>query len=88
MDSLKTLNRLMLGKSFGDRYLTKREIEVLRFVVLGCTAKQIGQKLQISFRTVETYIGILKSKLACVSKGDISMVVIKTGLIRELGLFE
>jgi DNA-binding CsgD family transcriptional regulator len=88
MDTLHIVHRLMLGKSFGNQYLTKRETDVLKYVVLGYTAKRIGQTLEISFRTVETYIETLKMKLDCGSKGDISAVVIRSGLIRELGLFE
>lgn len=78
---------LTLGKSFGNKHLTKREIDVLKYVVLGYTAKRIGQCLQISFRTVETYIEILKAKLDCNSKADIMESVIRSGLIHELGLF-
>lgn len=80
------VERMALGKSFGHKYLTKRETDVLKYVVLGYTAKRIGQVLEISFRTVETYIEILKIKLDCEYKSDISAVVIRSGLIRELGL--
>lgn len=78
---------LMLGKDFGNKHLTKRETEVLKYVVLGYTAKKIEQSLQISFRTVEAYIEILKMKLDCESKSDITEKIIKSGLICELGLF-
>lgn len=79
--------RLMLGKSFGNKYLTKREFEVLKYVVLGYTAKKIGKCLNISYRTVETYIEILKTKLSCVPKADIMVNMVRSGLIHELGLF-
>lgn len=83
-DYLKS--RLQLGKQFDNHYLTKRETDVLRCVVLGYTAKQIGQHLHISFRTVETYIETLKHKLHCTSKGDIANKTITSGLINELDL--
>lgn len=72
---------------FGNKRLTKRETEVLKYIVLGYTAKRIGQSLQISFRTVEAYIETLKTKLNCTSKSDIPEIVIKSGLIFTLNLF-
>lgn len=68
--------------------LTKRELEVLSLIVLGDTAKEIGQSLGISFRTVEAYINTLKFKLGCQSKREIIKKVIKTGLILKLGLVD
>lgn len=81
-------SRLQLGKQFGDQYLTKRETDVLKCVVLGYTAKQIGQRLNISFRTVEAYIEILKLKLQCCRKGDIVKKIITSGLITVLDLIK
>ncbi|MBY0544114.1 MAG: helix-turn-helix transcriptional regulator [Gammaproteobacteria bacterium] len=78
--------RLQLGKEFNNQYLTKREMEVLKCVVLGYTAKKIGQYLHISFRTVEVYIETIKLKLKCSSKGDIARITITSGLIHQLEL--
>lgn len=87
LDKNTTINyRLQLGKEFNNQYLTKREMEVLRCVVLGHTAKKIGQHLNISFRTAEIYIDTLKLKLKCVSKGDIARIAITSGLIHRLEL--
>lgn len=78
--------RLQLGKEFDNQYLTKREMEVLRCVILGHTAKKIGKQLNISFRTAEAYIETLKLKLKCFSKGDIAKTAIMSGLIHRLEL--
>lgn len=78
---------LSLGQNFGNKHLTKREAQVLKYIILGYTAKRIGQELDISFRTVESYIEIIKMKLDCASKGQIAETIIKSGLILELGLF-
>lgn len=83
----KSHSYLALGNIFGHAHLTKRETEVLKYVVLGYTAKRIGQTLGISFRTVEAYIETLKMKLMCASKSDITEIVIKSGLIYKLNLF-
>ena len=75
-----------LGSEFGDKYLTKREWEVLKYVVLGHSAKKIGRLLQISSRTVEGYVDKLKEKLGCKGRGEISFIAIKSGLIDLMDL--
>lgn len=46
--------------------LTRREIECLRYLSLGKTQKEIGSILDISQRTIESYLNKVKHK-ACVS---------------------
>lgn len=48
--------------------LTKREIEILGYVMRGETAKSIARKLNLSARTVETFIANIKKKLNVNSK--------------------
>lgn len=72
--------------NFANGYLTKRESDVLKYVVLGYTAKNIAKLLNVSFRTVESYIDFLKLKLRCNSKGEVILVTIKSGLIHQLGI--
>lgn len=79
-------NRLELGDIFGNEYLTLREVEVLKYVILGYTAKRIALKLNISFRTVETYIANLKFKLRCNTKAEIIERVIKMKLVELLSI--
>ncbi len=78
--------QLELGEQFGNEYLTKREIEVLKCVILGYSAKKIGHLLQISSRTVEGYVDKLKEKLRCGSKREICFIAIKSGLINLLDI--
>lgn len=78
--------RLELGHVFENAYLTKRETEVLRYVILGYTAKRVAIILNISYRTVETYIENIKFKLRCNSKGEIIEKAIKTGLLNLLDI--
>lgn len=79
-------NHLDLGKNFGDAYLTKREAEVLRCVVLGYSAKRTAKFLNISYRTVESYIDIIKLKLRCSTKREIIEIVILSEILHLLGL--
>ncbi len=65
-------------------YLTLREMDILRCLLYGYSAKKTGVKLGISYRTVESYIDGLKSKLDCAKKGDIISFCIKSGLFKIL----
>ena len=53
---------------YNNIYLTKREKDVLHYVSLGYSNKQIGDALQISPRTVESFIRSLKQKYDCSHK--------------------
>lgn len=49
-------------------HLTKKEVTCLCFYLQGHSAKQIGQMLKISYRTVQTHIDRALMKLDCNSK--------------------
>lgn len=51
--------------------LTKREIDVLKFLANGFPANYVAKKLHLSSRTVENNIAIIKSKLDCKSKVEL-----------------
>lgn len=73
-------NRLHLGPEFANEYLTSREVEVLRLLLLGRTGLRIADELGLSRRTVESYIIALKLKLQCETKGDIIATCFQYGL--------
>ncbi|BDU21164.1 PAS and helix-turn-helix domain-containing protein [Dyella sp. GSA-30] len=54
-----------------DLDITRREYEVLFFLLRGATAKRIGQFLSISSRTVEQYVTILKEKFEVLTKQEL-----------------
>ncbi|MCD6040009.1 MAG: helix-turn-helix transcriptional regulator [Gammaproteobacteria bacterium] len=74
--------RLTLRLETGKEYLTKREAEILLYILQGHPAKKIGQLLGISFRTVESYISMLKLKFRCDRKNELISMCIKLGMIR------
>jgi DNA-binding CsgD family transcriptional regulator len=49
--------------SYGLRSLTRRELEVARLAAEGYTAAEIGRRLNIGDRTVESHLGSVYSKL-------------------------
>lgn len=68
--------------------LSCREVQVLRHIILGYISKQIGKLLKLSFRTVETYINNVKTKLECQSKGEVIRKVLTTDLIYQLNILK
>lgn len=52
-------------------YYSKREMDILSYVVKGKTARQIANSLTLSARTVENYIANIKQKSGCKTKVDL-----------------
>lgn len=57
--------------------LTKRELEVLKYILLGKTAKQIAKEINLSHRTIEEYTGKIKRKLQCHHKSEIYSKIVQ-----------
>jgi DNA-binding CsgD family transcriptional regulator len=57
--------------SLGGAGLTDRERQVLDMTIHGLTAKQIGERLFIGRRTVETHLGRAREKLGVRTKRDL-----------------
>src|SRR3954470_5719084 len=71
----------------GDRSkfekLTDRERDVLRFVASGYTAPEIGEKLFISPKTVDTYKQRISEKLGLSHRSEYVQFALKLGLLKE-----
>ncbi|MBS0272531.1 MAG: helix-turn-helix transcriptional regulator [Proteobacteria bacterium] len=52
-------------------YLTKRQLQCLRMLAAGKTSKEIGNQLELSQRTVESYINAIKNKTGLMYKSDL-----------------
>lgn len=63
--------------------LTAREREVLQLVVEGYTNADIGSRLFISHRTVETHRANIMQKLSVSSRADLIAFAVKKGLVRR-----
>lgn len=81
-DSLSTVSNLGLlhppenpsnyiGKEINNNYLSKREISCANLLLSGMTYKEIAIQLNLSYRTIETYIENLKQKLHCRNKTEL-----------------
>ena len=76
--------RLWLPSSLGKDYLTKKEVSVLRLILLGRTSKQIAKILGLSYRTIEEYTNKIKRKLQCSYKYEIHSVAVEYGITHIL----
>lgn len=61
--------------------LSPREVEVLRLIALGHTNAEIGQKLYLSVRTVESHRAHIQQKLRRTSRADLVGYALQHGLI-------
>ena len=68
-----------------DKYekLTERERDVLRYVAGGFSAPEIGEKLFISPKTVDTYKQRINEKLGLAHRSDYVTFALKLGLIGQ-----
>jgi DNA-binding CsgD family transcriptional regulator len=73
-------------EGLGNLYLSAREITVFKHILLGYTARQIGEKIKISPKTVESYIETIRLKLQAKNKGEIIATAIQFGLTHVLYL--
>jgi DNA-binding CsgD family transcriptional regulator len=69
-----------LGPDFGNAYLTPTETKILKKVLLGYSARQIGEAMYRSPKTIDSHIENLKAKLNASSKGELIAIAIEKGL--------
>lgn len=60
-----------IGAELNNIYLSKRQLSCAEFLLKGMTSKQIATQLNLSPRTIETYIEILKNKFQCHNKTEL-----------------
>lgn len=66
-----------MGQKNENKVLSKREIEVLREIALGHTNKEVGEKLFISTKTVDTHRSNILQKLELKTTADLVRYAIK-----------
>ena len=81
-------NIFSFGKKIEKATLPKRQEEVLFYLSRGKSAKSIAKILNISFRTVEYYIDILKNKFNCSNKNDLIGFAINNGFAGNISSSE
>ncbi len=64
--------------------LSKREKQVLEFLVLGHTNREIAELLNVGTKTIETYRARTSQKLGLRSRAELVQYAISTGLMQQL----
>lgn len=67
------------GKTVADR-LTRREVEVLRYVARGLSKKEIARTMSLSTKTIENHSSNLMSKLDIHDRVELARYAIREGL--------
>jgi DNA-binding CsgD family transcriptional regulator len=65
--------------------LTDREREVLELIVLGHTQREIGERLHVSVKTIETHRANISAKLNCNTRAELVSYAIAAGLLKHRG---
>lgn len=73
---------LKLATRIANRDLTLREREVLRFLSLGMSNKEIANELAVKEGTVKVHVNHLLQKLKASTRTEAARVALKRGLIR------
>lgn len=63
--------------------LTPREIEVLRLIAAGLTAKEAAQKLEIAPKTADNHIQSLYSKIGVTTRAAAALYALERGLVQH-----
>ena len=58
-----------------DLPLTRREREVAGLIAEGLTNRQVGERLVIAERTVDTHVGRILAKLGCTNRAQVAAIV-------------
>ena len=64
-----------------SQYLTLREMEVLQYVIRNRSSKEIARLLNISHRTVETFVEKIKFKMSCETIRDLTKYVLNNRML-------
>jgi DNA-binding NarL/FixJ family response regulator len=78
----------MLDKQEGNHLLEKlseREAEVLRYTAMGYTSRDIGDRLALSPKTVDTYRQRAMNKLELENRADVIRFALRAGLMHASG---
>lgn len=76
-----TLGKQSVEGGCGTKNLSAREVEVLRHVADGCTAKEIGSMMDISARTAERHKTNIMDKLDMHTQVELARFAIREGVL-------
>jgi DNA-binding NarL/FixJ family response regulator len=63
-----------------DIKLTKRELDVLKCLLTGCTVKEAARDIELSPKTVEHYLDNIKAKIGANKKSELIKIILEQKL--------
>ncbi|MDY0102294.1 MAG: response regulator transcription factor [Lentimicrobium sp.] len=73
--------RKKLFSTKNEQSLTPREIEIIQHLCNGYSAKEVGDKLNVSFRTIETHRNNILRKLGFSNTAELIKYAVKHGIV-------
>ncbi len=73
--------RVRTGTTAGEGQLTKREVQILRFIGAGCTAREISDRMSITYKTVENHKQRIFCKLGVQNQAHAVSVAFRRGFL-------
>ncbi len=65
-------------------HFSQREVQTMELIIDGLTVPKVAVKLNLSPRTVEFYVKNLRSKLQCVSKRELVLLLKQQNILAKL----
>lgn len=92
-EKVKHKSRRRIGRQKSERhyvrdsrgvYLTTREAEASWLIARGCTIREVAQKMSLSPRTVEFYLGNVRHKLGAQNKNELLQILYDNDFFQQL----
>lgn len=78
------IKRYYLGEKFKNIYLTTKEVECLRWLLIGKSTLEVGIILSMPKRTVEAHVNNIKNKLNCNKLSQVFYYLLRSPLAKLL----
>ncbi|OGT36119.1 MAG: hypothetical protein A3F11_10925 [Gammaproteobacteria bacterium RIFCSPHIGHO2_12_FULL_37_14] len=75
------LNRYYLGGSYGDEYLTPKQMQCTYWLIHGKSFQEIGTLVGITEKTVDHYIQAIKKKLKCNTRVQLVKAILESDVL-------
>jgi len=75
--------RVRGGTTASEGQLTKREVQILRFIGAGCTAREISDRMSITYKTVENHKQRIFCKLGVQNQAHAVSVAFRRGFLES-----
>lgn len=76
--------KFYLHSEMGNEYLTRKEVEVLKWCIQGKSAEEVAHLMNVSKRTVEAHLESAKQKLNCYKQFQLGYKLALSGFLPDL----